>query len=148
MNIPKAISSATGPNRRPCSPRNVHGVLLDDHHAAQDCLATDAVRTALSFSGRARMLNSATSTTGCYGVVTAFRDALTAQAIPYVVGISTETTVWAPGRAPLPPPKYRGYGRPPTLVRRTRRHRPLKRAGPGPATASPGVAYRDVAPRH
>src|SRR2546422_1061727 len=32
-----------------------------------------------------------------YGVVTAFRDALTAQAIPYVVGISTETTVWASG---------------------------------------------------
>jgi len=60
-----------------------------------------------------------------YGVVTAFRDALTAQAIPYVVGISTETTVWAPGRAPLPPPKYRGHGRPPTLVRRTGRHRPL-----------------------
>src|SRR5437899_8946326 len=40
-----------------------------------------------------------------YGVVTAFRDALTARAIAYVVGISTETTVWAPGRAPLPPPK-------------------------------------------
>src|SRR5437867_9389438 len=60
-----------------------------------------------------------------YGVVTAFREALTAQAIPYVVGISTETTVWAPGRAPLPPPKYRGHGRPPTLVRRTRQHRPL-----------------------
>ena len=60
-----------------------------------------------------------------YGVITAFRDALTAQGIPYIVGISTETTVWAPGRAPLPPPKYRGHGRPPTLVRRTRRHRPL-----------------------
>lgn len=60
-----------------------------------------------------------------YGVITAFRDALTAQGMPYIVGISTETTVWAPGRAPLPPPKYRGHGRPPTLVRRTRRHRPL-----------------------
>src|SRR6266567_2709106 len=60
-----------------------------------------------------------------YGVVTAFRDALTAHGIAYVVGISTETTVWAPGRAPLPPPKYRGHGRPPTLVRRTGRHRPL-----------------------
>src|ERR671918_733044 len=60
-----------------------------------------------------------------YGVVTAFRDTLTAQGIPYIVGISTETTVWAPGRAPLPAPKYRGVGRPPTLIRRTRRHRPL-----------------------
>jgi SRSO17 transposase len=68
-----------------------------------------------------------------YGVVTAFRDALTAQAIPYVVGISTETTVWAPGRAPRPPSKYRGHGRPPTLVRRTRQHRPLSvRGTPAP----------------
>jgi SRSO17 transposase len=48
-----------------------------------------------------------------YGVVTAFREALTAQGIPYVVGISTETTVWAPGRAPLAPQRYRGQGRPP-----------------------------------
>ena len=54
-----------------------------------------------------------------------FATGLTTQGIPYVVGISTETTVWAPGRAPLPPPKYRGHGRPPTLVRRTERHRPL-----------------------
>jgi SRSO17 transposase len=60
-----------------------------------------------------------------YGVVTAFRDALTAQGIPYIVGISTETTVWPPGQAPLPPRTYRGRGRPPTAVRRTRRHRPL-----------------------
>jgi SRSO17 transposase len=60
-----------------------------------------------------------------YGVITAFREALSAQAIPYVLGISMETTVWAPGRAPLPAPKYGGVGRPPTLVRRTRRHRPL-----------------------
>ena len=60
-----------------------------------------------------------------YGVATAFRDALTAQGIPYIVGISTETTVWGPGHAPFPAPKYRGVGRPPTLMRRTRRHRPL-----------------------
>src|SRR5213594_1105315 len=60
-----------------------------------------------------------------FGVVTAFRDALTTLGIPYIVGTSSETTVWAPGGAPLAPPKYRGFGRPPTLVRRTRRHRPL-----------------------
>ncbi len=61
-----------------------------------------------------------------YGVVTTFRDQLTAWAIPYVVGISSETTVWAPGRAPLPPRTYQGRGRPPSLVRRTARHRPLR----------------------
>jgi SRSO17 transposase len=60
-----------------------------------------------------------------YGVVTAFREALTAAGIPYIVGTSAETTVWPPGCAPLPPRKYGGRGRPPTSVRRTRRHRPL-----------------------
>lgn len=61
-----------------------------------------------------------------YGVVTAFRDALTAQGLAYAVGISTETSVWGPGRAPLRPRTYGGIGRPPTLLRRTRRHRPLR----------------------
>jgi len=60
-----------------------------------------------------------------YGVITAFRDQLTARGVPYAVGISSETTVWAPGRAPLPPRTYRGHGRPSSLMRRTARHRPL-----------------------
>jgi SRSO17 transposase len=77
-----------------------------------------------------------------YGVVTAFRDALTAQGIPYIVGTSSETTVWAPGRAPLPPRKYRGVGRPPTLVRRTRRHRPLSVSAL--AQQLPASAWRTV----
>src|SRR5499426_2089173 len=80
-----------------------------------------------------------------YGVVTAFRDALTAQGIPYIVGISTETTVWPLGEAPLPPRKYRGRGRPPTLVRRTRRHRPLNVQAVAhqlPATAWRTVTWR------
>src|SRR5207245_2179518 len=61
----RAARTPVRPRRARNRPRNVHGARLDDHHAAQDCLATDAVRTALSFSGRARMLNSATSTTDC-----------------------------------------------------------------------------------
>ena len=77
-----------------------------------------------------------------YGVVTAFRDGLTAQDIPYIVGISSETTVWPPGQTPLPPRKYRGRGRPPTLVRRTRRHRPLSVATL--AQHLPASAWRTV----
>src|SRR5215470_11579478 len=77
-----------------------------------------------------------------YGVVTAFRDALTARGIPYLVGISRETTVWPPGQAPLPPRKYGGQGRPPTLVRRTRRHRPLSVAAV--AQQLPARAWRTV----
>jgi len=77
-----------------------------------------------------------------YGVVTAFREGLTAQDVPYIVGISTETTVWPPGHAPRPPRKYRGRGRPPTSVRRTRRHRPLSVAAL--AQQLPASAWRSV----
>ena len=60
-----------------------------------------------------------------FGVVTAFRDALTEQGIPYMVGISGETTVWRPGTEPLRPRAYRGLGRPPKLIRRTKSRRPV-----------------------
>jgi len=60
-----------------------------------------------------------------YGVVTAFRDRLTAQGISYIVGVSGETSVWPPGLKPLRPARWRGQGRPPTRVRRSPRHHPL-----------------------
>ncbi len=59
-----------------------------------------------------------------YGVVTAFRDALTERQIPYVVGISGETTVWPPGVEPLPPRARSGRGRPPSRIRRSSKRRP------------------------
>jgi SRSO17 transposase len=60
-----------------------------------------------------------------YGVVTAFRDELTSRSIPYVVGVSEETTVWPPGVEPLPPLRWSGRGRPPTRIRRSVGRRPL-----------------------
>ncbi len=48
-----------------------------------------------------------------YGDATAFRDALTARHLTYVVGIQTTITVWPPGKQPLPPKPYGGWGRPP-----------------------------------
>src|SRR5512147_3104477 len=77
-----------------------------------------------------------------YGVVTAFREGLTARGIPYIVGISKQTTVWRPGQAPLPPPRYRGQGRPPTAVRRTPRRRPC--AVGTLATELPASAWHTV----
>jgi SRSO17 transposase len=59
-----------------------------------------------------------------YGFVTAFRDTLTQWQIPYVVGISGETTVWPPGMEPLTPRRWSGKGRPPSLIRRSSRHKP------------------------
>ena len=59
-----------------------------------------------------------------YGVVTAFRDAMTARGLSYMVGITAETTLWPPEVEPLPPRRWSGQGRPPTNLRRSARHRP------------------------
>jgi SRSO17 transposase len=77
-----------------------------------------------------------------YGDTTAFREALTAAGLPYVVGVKKETTAWPPGQAPRPPKPWRGRGRPPTLVRRTATHLPqsLKQL----ALALPPTAWRTV----
>ena len=61
-----------------------------------------------------------------YGNATEFRDRLTAEGIPYVVGIQTTTTVWPAGSGPIEAAPYRGRGRPPKLLRRTPRRRPLE----------------------
>jgi len=60
-----------------------------------------------------------------FGVVTAFRDALTQWGVPYVVGITSQTTAWRPGTQPARPPAYGGRGRPPTLVRRSKSRHPV-----------------------
>jgi SRSO17 transposase len=60
-----------------------------------------------------------------YGVVTAFREGLTALGLSYAVGVSTETSVWPPGQGPLPPRAWSGRGRPPTRYRRTSRRAPV-----------------------
>ena len=83
-----------------------------------------------------------------YGDTTAFRDALTAAGLPYVVGVKKETTAWPPGRGPRPPKRWTGRGRPPTLVRRTATHTPPKPQAVGPRAAADGVADGDVAGRH
>jgi SRSO17 transposase len=60
-----------------------------------------------------------------YGDTTALRDALTARGFSYVAGIKPQTSAWPPGRAPLPPKRWRGRGRPATRLRRDARHWPI-----------------------
>ena len=60
-----------------------------------------------------------------YGVITQFRQRLQEMDIPYIVGVTGETTVWRPGVQPLRPLPYRGRGRPPTRIRKTAHHRPI-----------------------
>ncbi len=59
-----------------------------------------------------------------YGNNGDLRADITALELPYVAGILSTTTVWAPGKAPLPPKTWSGRGRPPTLLRRDAKHRP------------------------
>jgi SRSO17 transposase len=60
-----------------------------------------------------------------YGASTELRASIAALDLPYVAGIGPQTTVWAPGQEPLPPKRWSGQGRPPKLVRRDAKHRPI-----------------------
>lgn len=60
-----------------------------------------------------------------YGNNTAFRDEITRLGLEYIVSVQSNTTVWPPGEAPLPPRKRKSPGRRATLLRRTVRHAPV-----------------------
>jgi SRSO17 transposase len=61
-----------------------------------------------------------------YGANTALREGITALGLSYVAGILPNTTVWASGSEPLRPKAWSGRGRPPKLMRRSARHRPIQ----------------------
>jgi SRSO17 transposase len=60
-----------------------------------------------------------------YGADTDLRDGITALGLPYAAGIGPNTSVWAPGTAPLPPKPWSGQGRPTTRLRRDAEHQPV-----------------------
>ena len=53
-----------------------------------------------------------------YGADGAFRSAVTASGLTYVVGVQSTLSVWPPGVEPLPPQPWSGRGRPPSRMRR------------------------------
>jgi SRSO17 transposase len=77
-----------------------------------------------------------------YGNDTKYRDAITELGLLYALGIQSSVTVWPPGKAPLPKRKWKGIGRPTSLLRRDRRHHPI----PVRALALqlPGSAWKTV----
>jgi SRSO17 transposase len=84
-------------------------------------IALDQIRSALAASvPRGVVLADAG-----YGIDTAFRTELSALGLDYVVGVQSSTTIWPPGRGPLPPKPWSGKGRPPTLLQRDADHMPL-----------------------
>lgn len=62
---------------------------------------------------------------GGYGNNSGLRADITALGLAYVTGILSNTTVWPPGSGPLPAKPWSGRGRPPKLLRRDAKHRPL-----------------------
>jgi SRSO17 transposase len=62
-----------------------------------------------------------------YGAHCDLRTAVTALELPYIAGILSNTTVWAPGTGPLPPkPSASSRGRPAKRLRRDADNRPVK----------------------
>ena len=81
-----------------------------------------------------------------YGNDTKFRDAITNLDLLYVLGIQSSATVWPPGQKPLPKQKWKGIGRPPTLLGRNEQHHPVtacELARSLPASAWKAVTWRE-----
>ena len=81
-----------------------------------------------------------------YGNDTKFRDGITDLDLLYVLGIQSSVSVWPPGQEPLPKQKWKGIGRPPSLVRRNERHHPAtarELAMSLPASAWKTVSWRE-----
>jgi SRSO17 transposase len=78
-----------------------------------------------------------------YGNECAFRQALEAMELEYVVGIGPGTGVWAPGTGPLPPKPRIGRGVHPTKLRRGPGHEPV--SVKALALALPAKAWSTVA---
>jgi SRSO17 transposase len=60
-----------------------------------------------------------------YGAETDLRTNITTLGLSYVAGTRPNTTVWPSGTVPLPPKRWSGCGRPPKLMRRDGKHRPI-----------------------
>lgn len=84
-------------------------------------IALDQVRAALAAGTPAGVILADAG----YGVDGAFRSGLSDLGLDYVVGVQPTLSVWRPGEAPLPPKAWSGTGRPPSLMRRSRDHKPL-----------------------
>lgn len=81
-----------------------------------------------------------------YGHNGDFRSGLSALGLTWVVGVLSNSSIWRPGEAPLPPKPWSGRGRPTSRLRRDATHRPLSAkalAQELPTTAWQTVAWRE-----
>ena len=74
------------------------------------------------------------------------RAGIAERGLRYIVGIQSSTSLWPPGRDPLPPKAWSGRGRPPSLVGRDAEHKPISAkqlASSLPKDAWRGVTWRE-----
>ena len=102
--------------------RRAHAGVPDDiAFQTKPQIALDQLRAARAAGIAAEMVLADAG----YGNDTDFRDGVTEIGLAYAVGINPATTLWPPGKAPLPPKKWRGRGRPPSAIRRDDAHKPV-----------------------
>jgi len=85
-----------------------------------------------------------------YGIDSQFRAGVTELGLDYVLGVQSSTTVWEPGKQPLPAKPWKGRGRPPRLRRRDPAHQPVsvqQLAIALPSSAWKGVGWRQGSQR-
>jgi SRSO17 transposase len=101
--------------------RNKAGVPDDIVFRTKPQIALGQIRSAL----RAGVSPATVLMDAGYGVDTEFRDGITELGLCYVAGIPSSTSVWASGTAPKPPKRWSVNGRPPKLIRRDAKHKPV-----------------------
>jgi len=84
-------------------------------------IALDQIRAAVA----ANLDRGVVLADAAYGVNTEFRDGVTALGLQYTVGVQSSTTVWEPGKQPLPAKPRGKMGRPPRLLQRSTGHQPV-----------------------
>jgi SRSO17 transposase len=77
-----------------------------------------------------------------YGNDTAFREGIIKLGFGYVVGIQSTTSLWPPGKKPLPKKQWSGRGRPTSAIRRDAENQPI--SAKALALALPQGAWRRV----
>jgi SRSO17 transposase len=77
-----------------------------------------------------------------YGADMDFQEGLLGLDLAYVVGIQPNTSLWPPGKGPLPARPWSGRGRPPTRLRRQAGHEPV--AAEALAQSLPAEAWQTV----
>ena len=105
-------------------------------------IALDQIRAAVS----ADVARGVVLADAAYGVNTEFRDQLTELGLEYMLGVQSTTTVWEPGKQPLPPKPRGKAGPPPRRVRRDPQHQPVsvkQLAMKLPSSAFRSVSWRE-----